>query len=65
MNVPFRVFGPSVIERVLVVDSSKIGTDAAYRMCAVEKCDTVITDKRIRASDLAKLRKLTRVLVAQ
>ena len=52
-------------ERVLVVDSSKIGTDAAYRMCAVEKCDTVITDKRIRASDLAKLRKLTRVLVAQ
>jgi DeoR/GlpR family transcriptional regulator of sugar metabolism len=52
-------------ERVLVIDSSKIGTEAAYRLCAVEKCDMVITDKGIRAADLARLRKLTRVLVAE
>ena len=52
-------------ERVLVIDSSKIGTEAAYRLCAVEKCDMVITDKGIRAADLARLRKLTSVLVAQ
>ncbi len=51
-------------ERVLVIDSSKIGTEAAYRLCAVEKCDMVITDKGIRAADLARLRKLTSVLVA-
>ena len=52
-------------ERVLVIDSSKIGTEAAYRLCAVEKCDMMITDKGIRAADLARLRKLTSVLVAQ
>ena len=52
-------------ERVLVIDSSKIGTEAAYRLCAVEKCDMVITDKGIRAADLARLRKLTSVLVAE
>ena len=52
-------------ERVLVIDSSKIGTEAAYRLCAVEKCDKVITDKGIKAADLAKLRKLTSVLVAE
>jgi len=52
-------------ERVLVIDSSKIGTEAAYRLCAVEKCDMVITDKGIRVADLARLRKLTSVLVAE
>lgn len=52
-------------ERILVIDSSKIGADAAYRLCAVEKCDIVITDKGIRAADLARLRKLTSVLVAE
>jgi len=52
-------------ERVLVIDSSKIGTEAAYRLCAVEKCDMVITDKGIRAADLVRLRRLTSVLVAE
>jgi len=51
-------------ERILVIDSSKVGTDAAYRLCAVEKCDKVITDRGIRTSDLARLRKLTTVQVA-
>jgi len=52
-------------ERILVIDSSKIGAEAAYRLCAVEKCDQVITDKGIRTADLARLRKLTSVQVAE
>ncbi len=52
-------------ERVLVIDSSKIGTEAVYRLCAVEKCDLVIVDKDVKPSDLAKLRRLTSVLVAE
>ena len=52
-------------QRILVIDSSKIGKEAAYRLCAVEKCDTVITDSGIRAADLAKLRRLTNTVVAE
>lgn len=51
-------------ERILVVDSSKIGIEAVYRLCPVEKCDLVITDKGAKSADLAKLRKITNVLVA-
>lgn len=51
-------------ERVLVVDSSKIGVEAVYRLCPVKKCDLVIVDKGVKAADLARLRKLTNVLVA-
>jgi DeoR/GlpR family transcriptional regulator of sugar metabolism len=60
-----RAFLRSARERILVLDSSKIGTEAVYRLCAVEKCDLVVTDKGIKASDLARLRKLTSVLVAE
>jgi len=60
-----RVFLRAGRERVLVIDSSKIGTEAVYRLCAVEKCDLVVTDEGIRAADLARLRKLTSVLVAE
>jgi DeoR/GlpR family transcriptional regulator of sugar metabolism len=59
-----RAFLRAGRERILVMDSSKIGTEAVYRLCAVEKCDLVITDKGISASDLTRLRKLTSVLVA-
>jgi DeoR/GlpR family transcriptional regulator of sugar metabolism len=41
-------------ERALVIDSSKIGMETAYRLCAVKKCDMVITDKGIKAADLAR-----------
>ncbi len=51
-------------ERILVLDSSKIGVEAVYRLCTVEKCDIVITDKGIKPPDLVKLKKLTGVLVA-
>jgi DeoR family transcriptional regulator, aga operon transcriptional repressor len=60
-----RAFLRAGRERVLVIDSSKIGREAVYRLCAVEKCDMVVTDKGIKAGDIARLRKLTTVLVAQ
>ena len=52
-------------EKILVADSSKIGKEAVYRLCAVEKCDLLITDKGVKSADLAKLRKLTNVIVAE
>ena len=45
--------------------SSKIGSEAVYRLCAVEKCDMVVTDNGVKPADVARLRKLTTVLVAQ
>jgi DeoR/GlpR family transcriptional regulator of sugar metabolism len=51
-------------ERILVIDSSKIGVEAVYKLCAVDKCDMVVTDSRARAADVTRLRKLTSVLVA-
>jgi DeoR family fructose operon transcriptional repressor len=59
-----RAFLRAGRERILVIDSSKIGTEAVYRLCAVDKCDLVITDKGIRASEVTRLRKLTSVLIA-
>jgi DeoR family fructose operon transcriptional repressor len=59
-----RAFLRAGRERVLVIDSSKIGTEAVYRLCGVDKCDLVITDSGIRAADLSRLRKLTSVLIA-
>ena len=51
-------------ERVLVIDSSKIGVEAVYRLCSVDKCDMVVTDSHIRSTDATKLRKLTSLLIA-
>jgi DeoR/GlpR family transcriptional regulator of sugar metabolism len=59
-----RAFLRAGRERILVIDSSKIGAEAVYRLCAVEKCDLVITDRGIKATDLTRLRKLTSVLLA-
>jgi DeoR/GlpR family transcriptional regulator of sugar metabolism len=60
-----KAFLRAARERVLAIDSSKIGTEAVYRLCAVQKCDLVVTDKGVKPADLAQLRKLTSVLVAQ
>src|SRR3984885_12515316 len=51
--------------RVLVVDSSKIGTEATYGLCGIADCDLILTDKGISAEDLARLRQLTQVQVAE
>ena len=50
--------------KVLVVDSSKIGTEATYRLCGIEDCDLILTDKGISAEDLARLRQVAEVQVA-
>ena len=51
--------------RVLVVDSSKIGCEALYRFCPLATCDVLITDAGIPRSALTRLRKNSRVLVAE
>jgi DeoR/GlpR family transcriptional regulator of sugar metabolism len=51
--------------KVLVVDSSKIGTEATYRLCGLADCDLVLTDKGISPENLARLRQITEVQVAE
>jgi DeoR/GlpR family transcriptional regulator of sugar metabolism len=51
--------------RVLVVDSSKIGNEATYRLCGIEECDLILTDQGISAQDLARLRQIVAVHVAE
>jgi DeoR family fructose operon transcriptional repressor len=60
-----KVFLKAGRERILVIDSSKVGCEAVYRLCAIEKCDMVITDSGIDHANLAKLQKLTSVIVAK
>jgi DeoR/GlpR family transcriptional regulator of sugar metabolism len=52
-------------QRVLVLDSSKIGVEAVYRLCPIEDCDLVVTDRGVEPADLKRLRKLTNVLIAE
>ena len=49
--------------KVLVVDSSKIGTEATYRLCGIEDCDLILTDKGISNDALTRLRRMTEVQV--
>jgi DeoR family fructose operon transcriptional repressor len=51
--------------RVLVLDSSKLGVEAAYRFCPIERCDLVITDRGVKSADLKKLSKLTKIMIAE
>jgi DeoR family fructose operon transcriptional repressor len=60
-----RAFLKAGRERILVLDSSKVGTEAVYRLCAIEKCDMVITDSGISTEDLQRLQQLTTVVVAR
>ena len=52
-------------QKVLVLDSSKIGIEAVYRLCPIQGCDLVITDRGVKPADLKRLRKLTNVLIAE
>lgn len=52
-------------QRVLVIDSSKIGTEAVYRYCPIQHCDLVVTDNGAKAADVERLRKLTQVIVTE
>jgi DeoR family fructose operon transcriptional repressor len=60
-----KVFLKAGRERILVLDSSKVGCDAVYRLCAIEKCDLVITDSEIDDANLTRLQDLTSVIVAK
>ena len=52
-------------QRILVVDSSKLGAEALYRFCELGQCDLMITDEGAKESDLEQLPKRVRVLVAR
>lgn len=52
-------------KKILVVDSSKIGTEATYCLCAIADCDLILTDNGISAEDLARLRQITKVQVTE
>jgi DeoR/GlpR family transcriptional regulator of sugar metabolism len=52
-------------ERILVLDSGKIGKEALYSFCTVESCSLVVTDSGISHEHLERLRRICRVLVAQ
>jgi DeoR/GlpR family transcriptional regulator of sugar metabolism len=60
-----RAFLRAGKQKILVIDSSKVGSEAVYRLCPVESCDLVITDADVRSADLNKLKRLTKVLVAE
>jgi DeoR family fructose operon transcriptional repressor len=51
--------------KVLVVDSSKIGVEATYRLCGIENCDLIVTDRGISPEHLVRLRQITVVQVAE
>ena len=51
-------------QRILVIDSSKVGIEAVYRFCPIEQCDLVITDQGVKAPDIKRLKKLTNVIIA-
>jgi DeoR family transcriptional regulator, aga operon transcriptional repressor len=50
--------------RILVLDSSKIGAEALYSLCPLNLCDLIVTDRAIGRADLARLRKVAKVMVA-
>lgn len=51
-------------QKILAIDSSKVGVEAVYRMCPIEECDLVITDRGIKPEQLKQLRKLAKVVIA-
>lgn len=51
-------------QKVLLVDSSKIGVEATYRLCGIEECDLIVTDRMLPQDLLERLRQMTQVLIA-
>lgn len=52
-------------QKVLLVDSSKIGQEATYRLCGIEECNLIITDDRLPEADHARLSRMTKVQIAR
>ncbi|HUZ45814.1 MAG TPA: DeoR/GlpR family DNA-binding transcription regulator [Terriglobia bacterium] len=59
-----RVLLKAGMERILVLDSSKVETEALYHFCNISDCDLIITDSGIRPESLRRLQRITKVLVA-
>jgi DeoR family fructose operon transcriptional repressor len=55
----------SAAERILVIDSSKIGTEALYLFCSLTDCDLVLTDSGIRPEHVRQLQKRVPVQIAE
>jgi len=51
--------------RILVIDSSKIGREALYFHCRIEDCDMIIVDDGVKDEDLRRLRRITKTIVAE
>lgn len=60
-----RALLESASERILVVDSSKIGTEALYHFSPLSACDLILTDSGIKPEHLRRLRKETKVMVGE
>ena len=54
----------SAAQRILVIDSSKIGREALYVFCPLTDCDLVLTDSGIKPEHLRQLRKRVPVQIA-
>lgn len=52
-------------QRILAIDSSKIGKEALYFYCRIADCDTIIVDNGIKDEDLYRLRRITNTIVAE
>jgi DeoR family fructose operon transcriptional repressor len=52
-------------QRILVMDSSKIGKEALYFYCQISDCEIIIVDSGIKDEDLRRLRKLAKTIVAE
>jgi len=52
-------------QRILVIDSSKIGKEALYFYCRIADCDLIIVDSGVKDEDLGRLRKITNAIVAE
>jgi DeoR family transcriptional regulator, aga operon transcriptional repressor len=62
-DVPMTMLNAAA-ERVLLIDSSKIGSEALYHLCPLDNCSLVITDGNVDAHTLRRLQKYTNVIVA-
>lgn len=51
-------------QRILVLDSSKIGREARYGFCRLDQCDLIVTDGGIEPEALERLQKIGKVIVA-
>jgi DeoR/GlpR family transcriptional regulator of sugar metabolism len=52
-------------QRILVIDSTKLETEALYRFCGLDQCDLLITDAEAKPEVIDDLRQLVEVRTAE